>query len=339
MLERIIMEVCNQMAEILDLWQLDALKNVLFINFHKTKIVEDKNEIIVSADDSDIKMIEMFVSSKSVSGRRKSTLKQYVAEIMNFRNTIGKNFSEITVMDIRWYLGAAKEKRKNKMTTIRNKLRYLSSFYSFLLNEGLISSNPVAKIESIKVENNYEKPYSVEDMESLRKICTSLRDRAIVEFLYSTGLRVSEMCSLKVGDIDIYRKEFMVIGKGGKQRVVYISDSAYFHLKEYLEWRQDKYGKTIQEISCEPLFVLDRKPYRGMSRNSVEKLCRKLGLKSGVKNTHPHRFRRTFATEMMNRGMKIEELAKLMGHQKIETTLIYCSIAQENVRNSYRKCA
>lgn len=340
MLNKILTEVCNQMASDLDKAQLDKLKNVLYINFHDKVLVEEKYEIIPAETDEDLEMIKMFVASKRISGRAETTLKQYVEEIRYCRNAIGKSFRNITTMDLRWYLGKMQESRKNKMSTINNKIKYLNSFYTFLVNEQILTYNPVTKIERPKIEHEILRAFSIFEMESIRKQCENVRDRMIVEFLYATGLRVSELVSLNIGDIDMAKKEFSVIGKGNKERIVYFSDTAYFHLKEYLEWRLNVEGKPIELLMDRPLIVSTKKPYDRMEKSGIEALCRKMGKGAGVDDVHPHRFRRTFATEMASKGMKIEELAKLMGHAKLETTLIYCNIKQENVRNSYYKyCA
>lgn len=340
MLDKILIDVCNQMADVLDKEQLESLKNVLYISFHGKTIVEEKCEIIPVETNEDLKLIKLFVASKRVSGRAETTLKQYVDEIRYCRNFIGKSFKDITTMDLRWYLGEMKEIRKNKTSTIKNKIKYLNSFYTFLVNEQLISYNPVSKIESPKIENVILKAFSVFDMEAIRSECKNVRDRMIVEFLYATGLRVSELISLNIGDIDIAKKEFTVVGKGSKERVVYFSETALFHLRSYFSWREKIEGMTIGEMANRPLIVSTKKPYDRMGKEGIESLCRKIGERAGVENVHPHRFRRTFATDMAARGMKIEELAKLMGHSKIDTTLIYCNIRQDNVKNSYYKyCA
>lgn len=339
MLDKILVEVCEMMSDTLDREQLAKLKNTLFIAFHGKEIVEEKCEIIPVESDEDMRLLQLFRASKIVAGRAEGTLIQYIRELQYCRNIIGKKFREITTMDLRWYLGMMQEQRKNKMTTIQNKIHYLNSFYSFLLNEGIITINPVSRIEKPKLEKTLEMPFSIEDMESIRKHCRNVRDRALVEFLHSTGLRVSEAVSLNVGDIDMHRKEFSVVGKGKKERLVYFSDTAYYHLKEYLNWRCEKEGKTLPELKSSPLFANTRKSYGRMSKSGIETLCRSIGLSAKVDNVHPHRFRRTFATNMAARGMKLEELAKLMGHSKLETTLIYCNVVQENVRNAYCKCA
>lgn len=339
MLEKILIDVCQKMSESLDEEQLEKLKNTLFIVFHGKEIVEEKNEIIVSNEESDQQKMEMFVASKKVSGRKNNTLKQYVNELKACRAAIGKNFEDITSMDLKWYLGILKEKKGNKITTIRNKIRYLNSFYTFLVKEEMILKNPVDKIETPKMDYTIKKPFSVQEMESIRKACGNPRDRALVEFMYSTGLRVSEVCSLDVSDIDLYQKRFTVTGKGSKERIVYVSDAACFHLKEYLRWRSKKEKIDLEDLSKKPLFVSLKGAFERISSAGIEYICRQIGKVSGISNVHPHRFRRTFATGMIKRGMKLEELMKLMGHTKMDTTLIYCEVDQENVRNSYYKYA
>lgn len=338
MLEKIIIDICHQMSEFLSKDQSDKLKNILFINFRGKAIAEDKCEIIPAETDDDIRLLQLFKASKIISGRAEGTLKQYIDELRYCRNTIGKKFADITTMDLRWYLGMLQEQRGNKMATINNKMKYLNSFYSFLLNEGLISSNPVSRIEPPKIPKVVRKPFTVEDMEAIRKSCEHIRDRALIEFLYATGLRVSEAASLNIGDIDMAKKEFTVVGKGNKERTVYFSSMACFHLKDYLKWREEAEKDTIDNLKDKPLFVGIRAPHERMEKPGIEAICKKLGKLAGVDNVHPHRFRRTFATNMVSRGMKLEELMKLMGHAKMDTTLIYCSVAQESIKNSYAKC-
>ncbi len=338
MLEKILLEVCQIMSEVLDSGQIEKLKNVLFITFRDKVIVEEKCEIIPIESDEDIRLMQLFKASKIIAGRADGTLEQYIGELRYCRTSIGKPFKDITTMDLRWYLGMLQEQRGNKMSTIQNKIHYLNSFYSFLLNEGVISSNPVSRIETPKVEQTIRKAFSAEDMEAIRQCCTHVRDRALIEFLHSTGLRVSELSSLNIGDIDMVKKQFLVTGKGNKERIVYFSDVAAFHLKDYLKWRVTIENSTLEEIKHKPLFICTKKPFNRIQKPGIELLCRKIGEKAGIENVHPHRFRRTFATNMMNRGMKIEELMKLMGHTKMDTTLIYCNVGQENIRSSYYKC-
>jgi site-specific recombinase XerD len=232
-----------------------------------------------------------------------------------------------------------RERNKISMVTLQGRMRYLNSFWTFLQKEKLVDDNPVARIESLRIESTIKKAYSAQEMEALRLACDRPRERALIEFLYATGVRVSELCSLDVGDIDLYKQEFRVMGKGRKERRLYISDTACFHLFRYLKWRSQREGLTMEELADRPLFTATKKPYNRLTKAGVQYLLKQLGKQAGVGNVHPHRFRRTFATDLLNRGMRIEEVMVLMGHTKIETTLIYCNIKQDNVRESYRKYA
>lgn len=339
-MERLLMEVCQIMSDCLSENQMVKLKNTLFIVFHGKSISEEKHEIVPAEEDVDVKLMKIFRASKLVSGRSDGTLKQYISELRCCRATIGKPFRDITTMDLRWYFGMLQEKRGNKMITIQNKIHYINSFYSFLLNEGIISKNPVSRIEAPKIGREIKKPFSPEEMEAIRKSCTHIRDRALVEFLYSTGLRVSELVSLNIGDVDMVNREFVVNGKGNKERTAYFSPAACFYLKDYLNWREEKEKISEKERENVPLFSHIKKSYERISKTGIETMCRRIGKRCGIENVHPHRFRRTFATNMAARDMKLQELAKLMGHSKIETTMIYCDIAQNSVKNSYQKfCA
>lgn len=339
MLEKILVNVVQQMSECLDEEQLDKLQNILYINFHGKQIVEEKNELMATGTDSDTAKVRMFVASKRISGRQNNTLAQYVREITNCRNALRKNFEDMTTMDLRWYFGMLRERNKISMVTLQGRMRYLNSFWTFLQREKLVDDNPVARIESLRIESTIKKAYSAQELESLRMACENSRDRALIEFLYATGVRVSELCSLNVGDIDLYKQEFKVMGKGRKERNLYISDSASFYLFRYLKWRKEKEGLTIEELANTPLFVSLKKPHSRLTVAGVQYALKLLGKRAGVGNVHPHRFRRTFATDLLNRGMRIEEVMVLMGHTKIETTLIYCNIKQDGVRESYRKYA
>lgn len=339
MLEEMLMNVVQAMSDSLDEEQLDKLQNVLYIQFHNKKIVEDKCELQATGADSDTAKIRLFVASKKVSGRQNNTLAQYVREISNCRNALNKNIEDITTMDLRWYFGMLREHNNISMVTLQGRMRYLNSFWTFLQKENMVSENPIARIESLRIESTIKQAFSAKEIEALRLSCTRSRDRALIEFLYATGVRVSELCSLKVGDIDLYKQEFKVMGKGRKERHLYISDVACFHLFRYFKERMQKEGLTVEELAEKPLFAAVKKPYTGITVAGVQYLVKQLGKKAGVGNVHPHRFRRTFATDLLNRGMRIEEVMVLMGHTKIETTLIYCNIKQDNVRESYRKYA
>ena len=222
MIEELLMNVVNAMSSCLDEEQLDKLQNVLYINFHGVRVVEEKNELQATGTDSDTAKMRLFVASKKVSGRQDNTLAQYIREITNCRNALRKNIEDITTMDLRWYFGMLRERNKISMVTLQGRMRYLNSFWTFLQKENLVKDNPVARIESLRIESTIKKAFSAQELEALRMACVRPRDRALIEFLYATGVRVSELCSLNIGDIDLYKQEFKVMGKGRKERHLYI---------------------------------------------------------------------------------------------------------------------
>ena len=223
------------------------------------------------------------------------------------------------------------------MSTMQTRIHYLSSFWDFLTLEKLVPDNPVRRIGGLKVESTVKKPFAQEELEALRLHCDRSRDRALVEFLLATGLRVSEICKLDVGDIDFYRMEFYVKGKGGKERLCLLDDVAKFHLKRYLRERMRKERIGEDELQRKPLFATVKSPHERMTVAGVQYLLKELGKRAAVENVHPHRFRRTFACDMIGRGMPIEQLMVLMGHSKIETTMIYVTVKTSSVREAYRR--
>ncbi len=203
MIEKIIENVVNEMIPHLSQEQVEQLQNVLYINFHGKEVADQCTELTATGTDGDEAKIRMFVASKKAVNRQTNTLKQYTREIYNMLDFLGKRLEDITGMDLRYYYGIMRERRGIKMSTMQTRLHYLSSFWDFLITEELVHSNPVKKVGLLKLEKTIKKPYSAEEMEALRTSCMTLRDRALVEFLYSTGVRVSELVSLNVGDIEM----------------------------------------------------------------------------------------------------------------------------------------
>lgn len=331
MLEKILENVINEMTPHLDPEQQEHLSNVLYVNFHGKKIVEESAELAATGIDGDEAKIRMFVASKKAVNRKTETLKQYTKEICNMLTFLGKRLEDITGMDLRYYYGVMREKRGIKMSTMQTRLHYLSSFWDFLNSEELIRSNPVKKVGALKLEKTIKKPFTAEELEALRESCQELRDRALVEFLYSTGVRVSELAALNVADIEMGKQELIVYGKGSKERKTYLTDSARFYLRRYLQERDAK--------PDEPLFVTLDAPHDRLSVAGIQYMLRQLGRRAGVTGVHPHRFRRTIATDLLNRGMPIEQVKEFLGHEKLDTTMIYCTVRAESVKASHRKYA
>ena len=339
MIEKILENVINAMVPHLEPDQLEKLNNVLYINFHGVEVMEQCTELIATGTDGDEAKIRMFVASKKAVNRQENTLRQYTREICNMLTFLGKRLEDITGMDLRYYYGIMREQRHIKMSTMQTRLHYLSSFWDFMITEEMVHSNPVKRVGLLKLEKTIKKPYSSEDIESLRSNCIELRDRAIVEFLYSTGIRVSELVSLNVGDIEMGKQELIVYGKGSKERKTYLTDSAKFYLRRYLQVRCKDEGITIEDLQALPLFVTLDRPHNRLTVAGIQYMLRQLGERSKVKNVHPHRFRRTIATDLLNRGMPIEQVKEFLGHEKLDTTMIYCTVQQECVQASHRKFA
>ena len=198
MVEKILETVVNEMAPHLDQGQMEHLKNVLYINFHGKEVCEQCTDLVPKGESGDEAKIRMFLASKKAVNRQDNTLKQYSREILNMLDFLGKRIEDITGMDLRYYYGVMREQRGIKMSTMQTRLHYLSSFWDFLITEELVHSNPVKKVGLLKLEKTIKKPFSAEELEALRVNCNNLRDRALVEFLYSTGVRVSELVPCKV---------------------------------------------------------------------------------------------------------------------------------------------
>lgn len=331
MIERILENVVNAMVPHLTPEQLETLNNVLYINFHDVEVQEQQTELVTRGIDGDEAKIRMFVASKKAVNRQNNTLLQYTREIRNMLAFLGKRLEDITGMDLRYYYGVMREQRGIRMSTMQTRLHYLSSFWDFLTAEELVHNNPVKKVGLLKLEKTIRKPFSAEEMEALRTGCNTLRDRALVEFLYSTGVRVSELAALNVSDIEMGKQELIVYGKGSKERKTYLTDSAKFYLKRYLDERKAR--------NQEPLFITLDYPHNRLTVAGVQHMLRQLGQRSGVDNVHPHRFRRTIATDLLNRGMPIEQVKEFLGHEKLDTTMIYCTVKTESVQAFHRKYA
>ena len=273
-------------------------------------------------------IIGKFERAKRIVGIKDTTLKQYSIEVRSLARYIDKPLCIIASSDIKDYLARYMEERKVSSVTIQNKLHFLSSFFDYLVDNGYISKNPARGVGRILVEKRIKKAYSPDDLTKIRAACTSSRDRALVEFLYSTGARVSECTSLRVQDVDFRASEVVLFGKGHKERVAYLNAPARHYLKIYLSERGAGPG--------EPLFSGSRvrKPAPITSR-AVETAIQKIGVQAGVANVHPHRFRRTFATNLWKSGIPAESIRIMMGHSNIATTLRYIDIEPGGVKQAH----
>lgn len=275
--------------------------------------------------------IDMFVDAKRLEGRTESTLKTYVNEIKLFMEYCGVDIKSVTSNDVRRYLSYKKTERKNSDRTLNNSRRYLCSFFSWLEEEDIIPKSPMRKVKPIKEPKTKKLPFSDIEMDRIRNACENVRDRTIIEFLDSSGMRVSELAGLNISDIDISNHECTVFGKGRKTRKCFLSDVACSYASEYIGMLDPECKAFIVNISRRG-FGTER-----LTKSSIESVVRKIGEKAGVPNCHPHRFRRTMASRNLKRGMRIEDIQKLLGHEKVETTLIYAVADEDSVKNEARR--
>lgn len=306
---------------------LNELKNVLCCVLAGYEVTEKSTEL-QRIDDSWEEELQAFLVRKRVEGRSERTLIQYNLHLRRMLQYINKPVKEITGADLFAYISMYKKQRGVSNVYLDNIRLTCSSFFGWLNGKGYIPQNPAASLDPIKKEKRIKKPLSDTELEVLRRKCTLERDIALIECLYSTGVRVSELISLDRQDIDFDNMRVVVYGKGAKERETYLTASACMHLKEYLDTRTD---------DNEALFVSLREPHERLTVSGVEEILRKLGKSTGIDKVHPHRFRRTMATNILNKGMPIEEVKELLGHVKLDTTLIYCQVNKENVRHNHKK--
>ena len=325
----VIISITNDMAFLLTKYQLEKLKETLQNNLEKVemKIITDEKEKQQIKENND-NYINAFISAKEVEGCSARTLKYYREIIGKLVNTIDKPIKEIQTEEIRKYLADYKENTKCNAITIDNLRRVLSSFFAWLEDEDYILKSPVRRIHKVKTPTIIKETLTDENLEKLRDTSNCIRDLVLVELLYSTGIRVGELIKLNISDINFEDRSCKVFGKGNKQREVYFDARTKIHLKQYINTRKDE---------NEALFVSKNKPHQRLSIAGIELIVRKLGLETEINRVHPHKFRRTLATMAIDKGMPIEQVQKLLGHVKIETTMHYAMVNQNNVKISHRK--
>lgn len=319
--------IMQRVCTFLDGEQLEQLENVLDIVMYNFNINVKKTEIIVY-DNSNENTLKKFIATKRLEGLSEDTLEQYYRTVNNMFKELEKPLKDIKTDDIRYYLSFYQEKRKVSKVTLNNTRRYLSTFFNWCTDEDIINKNPMRRIKAIKQQKTVKEPFSEIEMEQIRNSADSIRNRALIEFLYSTGCRVSEVSKVEIGDIDFVHNSLLVVGKGNKQREVYITDKAMYWVKKYLSHRKDT-GTSL---------FIGRKS-NALQKAGIEAIVRKIGERAGVKKVHPHRFRRTMATNLINKGMPAQEVQQILGHEKLDTTMIYCKIDKTNVQNSHKKYA
>ncbi len=324
MKKKIMSEILQRMLPYLDNAQAGKLKEVLEYALCKYVTSEFAEENEKGNDE----LLQKFIEAKRIEGCSEKTLKYYQKTIKDMLTATGKGVMHITTEDLRGYLTAYQTERRLSKVTVDNVRRILSSFFSWLEDEDYILKSPVRRIHRVKTAATVKETYTDEALEIMRDSCKELRDLAMIDMLASTGMRVGEMVLLNRADINFAERECVVFGKGSKERVVYFDARTKIHLQNYLNARTD---------DDNALFVTLRSPHTRLTIGGVEVRVRGLGKKLGMEKVHPHKFRRTLATQAIDKGMPIEQLQQLLGHKRIDTTLQYAMVKQSNVKMAHKK--
>ena len=327
MKKTLINQIQTEMSGVLNNAQRQKLSEVLEHCFFNVGIVALGNENLIQGK-SNLTLKEEFLSAKQVEGCSERSVNYYSSTLDNLINALEKPFNQIETEDLRIYLSEYQKKNDASKQTIDNIRRILSSFFTWLEDEDYILKSPVRRIHKIKTMKQVKETYSDEALEKLRDNCKTIRDLALIDMLASTGMRVGELVKLNRVDVDFVNRECVVLGKGSKERVVYFDARTKLHLQNYLNSRTD---------DNEALFVSLLEPHNRLEIAGVEIMLRKLGRSLDINKVHPHKFRRTLATRAIDKDMPIEQVQKLLGHQKIDTTMEYAIVDQQNVKNSHKK--
>ena len=272
-------------------------------------------------------VLQLFIDTKKVEGKSKNTTNRYRYILRRYFEKDRTPIREITVHNLRQYMASEKE-RGIADRTIRGYRDIFRSFFGWAYREGILRRDPCANLNPVKCKKELRMPFTDVDIERLKEHCTTLRDKALIAFLLSTGCRISEVCSLNRYDVDFRNLECTVLGKGNKERTVYLDSVCAMQLQNYLMARTDHY---------DALFV--GKGTERLQPGGVRKRLNEIGDEAGVEDVYPHRFRRTLATNLINRGMSIQEVAAILGHERIDTTMTYVYVDKVNVKNAYHKYA
>lgn len=325
MKNKLITEIEQRMLKKLDNAQLIELRSVLNQVFADIEVTEAAP---INTANNNQELLADFLAAKRIEGCSEKSLRYYKKTIAATLSAISKDLKHITTEDLRLYFTEYQTQKNSSKVTMDNIRRILSSFFSWLEDEDYIIKSPVRRIHKVKTSKTIKETYSDENLEQMRDNCVELRDLAMIDMLASTGMRVGEMVLLNRDDIDFNERECVVFGKGDKERMVYFDARTKLHLQNYLDSRTD---------DNPALFVSLRSPHNRLTIGGIEVRLRDLGKQLGISKVHPHKFRRTLATMAIDKGMPIEQLQRLLGHQRIDTTLQYAMVKQSNVKLAHRK--
>lgn len=319
-MEEKIVTILNEMSEFLSVAQMKKLQEVMLRTFAEKE--QERKQI------DNEEYLKIFLDAKKIEGCSERTIQYYRVTIERMLESVSVPVRKITTEDMRAYLSEYQKKNNCSKVTVDNVRRNISSFFSWLEEENHILKSPMKRIHKIKTNQQVKEIINDEDIERLRDKCSCSRDLAMVDLLYSTGIRVGELVNLNKADIDFDTRECVVFGKGGKERKVYFDAKAKLHLQAYLDERND---------DNPALFVTLGSPHDRLKISGVEIRLRELGRSINLTKIHPHKFRRTMATRAIDKGMPIEQVQKILGHSQIDTTMQYAMVNQNNVKSSHKR--
>lgn len=319
-MEEKLVNILNAMAEYLSIPQMKKLQEVLLEQLAEN---EPQREEITNEE-----YMKLFLDAKKIEGCSERTLQYYRVTIRHLLSCVATPIRKVTTEEVRGYLVDYQKINNCSKVTVDNVRRNVSSFFSWLEEEDYILKSPMRRIHKIKTKTVVKEVISDETMEKMRDSCTERRDLAMIDLLYSTGIRVGELVNLNISNVDFERRECVVYGKGDKERRVYFDAKAKIHLQNYLAARKD---------DNPALFVTLDAPHERLKISGVEIRVRELGRSLGLPRIHPHKFRRTMATRAIDKGMPIEQVQKILGHSQIDTTMQYAIVNQNNVKSSHQK--
>lgn len=306
---------------------LRRVQSALYVVLEEYDIAP-KCTAIMAINNSWLDDLERFCERKRIAGKSEGTISRYRYVLTTCLAYINKAIKDITEADLIGYIEMYKRMRNVSNCTLEGVRLCMSSFFTWQHERGFIPKNPSRGVDPIKIPKVIRKSYSDEELEKIKQDCKCLRDKAMVEFLYTTGVRISEMVALNREDVHVIDKTIIVYGKGAKEREVYMTDVSCMYLSAYLYQRTD---------NNPALFVSHKKPHDRLTAGAIRTLLRKIGLHTGVEKVHPHRFRRTCATNLLRKGMPIEEVSQILGHEKLDTTRLYCVVDKEKVKADHRR--
>ncbi len=326
--EQLINDIMQYLAGKLPEEHASDLQLYLYHKLADYDVTEKCTDVAIRDEKVYMDYLYMYLASLRMAGRSEKTIEHYKLQLSMMLHALEKPVGEITTEDLFTYLAQCKAIRQVGNRYLNNKRICFNSFFGWLQKKKHIIYNPASGLDQIHYEKKVKKPYSDEEREILRCACKKERDLALIELLYSTGMRVGELVRLNRQDIHWDTMDCIVFGKGAKEREVYLNASACYHLKKYLMSRTD---------SNPALFVSSKAPHLRLAEHGVRQVLQRLGIRAGVEKVHPHRFRATAATNALNRGMPVQDVQALLGHEDIGTTMIYCTVARDNVRAAHKR--